>query len=63
MDEVLPLILGSPRVWILKETHFKFGSQYSSHRGINGLNIELPGVDQVGDLLEVAAAVSNRRVC
>ena len=53
IDELTPLVLGCSRVWVLKKTHFKLDTQQPSDSSVNDRNIELAGLDKLGNLLEV----------
>lgn len=58
VNEVRPFILQGSRVGVLEETHGEFGAEQSRDGSVNRLNIELSGLDQLWDLLEVAVGLS-----
>ena len=54
VDQRTPLVLRCSGVRVLKETHFKLGPKQPSDSSVNDRNIELAGLDKLGDLLKVA---------
>ena len=50
----MPLVLRRSRVWVLKEAHFELDPEQPRDRRVDNVDIELAGLDKLGNFLEVA---------
>lgn len=54
VDQLVPFGLRSGWVGVLEEAHFELGSENSGDGGVDDLDVQLAGLDELGDLLVVA---------
>lgn len=57
VNELAPLLLWGRRVRVLKETHLELSPEQSGHGSVDNRDIQLTGLDELGDLLIVAVSL------